>query len=79
MKVIKETEFCTIVERSYDKNNKMAMAYVTESATNFYVTIKVIGYAMPSVHKWKVSKKDAEDDHQAALLIAKEAFRRGNL
>ena len=61
MKVIKETEFCTIVERSYDKNNKMAMAYVTESATNFYVTIKVVGYAMPSVHKWKVSKKDVDE------------------
>lgn len=79
MKVIKETEFCIIVERSYNKNNKMAMAYVTESATNFYVTIKVIGYAMTSVHKWKVSKKDARDEHQAAQIIAKEAFMRGNL
>lgn len=79
MKVIRETEIQFRAKRSYDKSNDMCMGYITESATNFYVSIRVMGYACLSVENWKVSKKRVKSDREALRVIANEAYARGNI
>ena len=79
MKIIKETEIKFRAKRSYDRTNDICIAYITESATNYYVSIRVMGYAGLGVDSWKVSKKLAKSDKEALNLIADEAYRRGNL
>lgn len=79
MKIIKETELQFRAKRSYDRTNDMCIGYITESATNYYVSIRVMGYAGLGVDSWKVSKKLAKSDKEALNIIADEAYRRGNL
>ena len=79
MKIIKETEIQFRTKRSYDRTNDMCIGYITESATNYYVSIRVMGYAGLGVDSWKVSKKLAKSDKEALNIIADEAYRRGNL
>ena len=79
MKIIKETEIQFRAKRSYDKSHNMCIGYITESATNNYVSIRVMGYACLSIENWKVSKKQAKSNFEALYLIADEAYRRGNL
>lgn len=79
MKIIKETEIQFRAKRSYDKSHNMCIGYITESATNYYVSIRVMGYAGLGVDSWKVSKKLAKSDKEALNIIADEAYRRGNL
>ena len=79
MKIIKETEIQFRAKRSYDKSYNMCIGYITESATQYYVSIRVMGYAEFSVDSWKVSKKLAKSCKEALYLIADEAYRRGNL
>ena len=79
MKIIKETEIQFRAKRSYARTNDICIAYITESATNYYVSIRVMGYAGLGVDSWKVSKKLAKSYKEALYLIADEAYRRGNL
>ena len=79
MKIIKETEIQFRAKRSYDKSLNMCIGYITESATQYYVSIIVIGYAGLSVDSWKISKKLAKSGKEALNIIADEAYRRGNL
>lgn len=79
MKIINETEIQFRTKRSYDRTNDMCIGYITESATNYYVSIRVMGYAGLGVDSWKVSKKLAKSDKEALNIIADEAYRRGNL
>ena len=79
MKIIKEIEIQFRAKRSYDKSHNMCIGYITESATNYYVSIRVMGYACLSIENWKVSKKLAKSYKEALYLIADEAYRRGNL
>lgn len=80
MKILGETrETFYNVERSYDRRNNIVTAYVTESATNWYVTLKVLGYACPSVLEWKVSKREAKSAREAAEQILMEAKIKGNI
>ena len=79
MKIIKETEIQFRAKRSYDKSYNMCIGYITESATQYYVSIRVMGYAEFSVDSWKVSKKLAKSGKESLYLIADEAYRRGNL
>lgn len=79
MKIIKETEIQFRAKRSYDRTNDICIGYITESATNYYVSIRVMGYACLSIENWKVSKKQAKSNFEALNIIADEAYRRGNL
>ena len=79
MKIIKETEIQFRAKRSYDRTNDMCIGYITESATNYYVSIRVMGYACLSVDSWKVCKKQAKTNFEALKIIADEAYMRGNL
>lgn len=79
MKIIKETEIRFRAKRSYDKSYNMCIGYITESATQYYVSIRVLGYAEFSIDSWKVSKKLAKSDKEALNIIADEAYRRRNL
>ena len=79
MKVIKEHEFTQEVNRTYDKDNNIAKIYVTECATLYLVTIKLLGYACPSVYEWKAYKKDAKTMYDALRMIVAEAIKKGNI
>ena len=79
MKVIKEHEFTQEVNRTYDKGNNIAKIYVTECATLYLVTIQLLGYACPSVHDWKVYKKEAKTMDEAVRTIIAEAIKKGNI
>lgn len=79
MKVLNERTAQIKVARSYDKTNNWAKAYVTESVTNYYVTIQILGYACPSVLDWKISKKEAANMSDAVMQISKRAYILGNL
>ena len=79
MKVIKEHEFTQEVNRTYDKGNNIAKIYVTECATLYLVTIQLLGYACPSVHEWKVHKKEAKTMEEAVRTIIAEATKKGNI
>lgn len=80
MKIINEytSERYNIV-RTYDKGHNIVRVYTTETACNWYVTIKVWGYALPSVEAWKVSKREAKTREEAETAIINEAIKRGNL
>ena len=76
MKVLNERSAQIKFNRSFDKANQWGKATVTESVTNYYVTIHIFGYALPSVLDWKISKKEAANmgvlalaDEQSATLI----------
>ena len=79
MKVLKSTSIQMKVKRSYDFENQWAKVIVTECKTIYLVTIIVIGYALPSVAEWRISKKDAKDAFEAANVIAYKAYLRGEL
>lgn len=51
MKVLKE------LERTECYNNIYFNVYVTVSATNYYITVKRIGWALPASDNWKYPKK----------------------
>ena len=79
MKVLKSTSIQMKVRRSYDFANQWAKVIVTECKTIYLVTIIVIGYELPSVADWRISKKDAKDAIEAANIIAYKAYLRGDL
>ena len=79
MKVLKSTSIQMKVKRSYDFTNQWAKVIVTECKTIYIVTIIVIGYALPAVAEWRISKKDAKDAIEAANIIAYKAYLRGEL
>ena len=79
MKVISEREATLKIKRTYDKNNEWAKVYVTETATNYYVTIHIIGYELPSVFEWKLSKKGICNMLQAVQVVAAEARKHENI
>lgn len=79
MKTIAERTAMLRIKRSYDKEHTMARFFVTESATNYYVTIKICAYACPSTQDWKVSKKQANNMLHACKIIEQEAYERGNI
>ena len=79
MKVLNERSAQIKFNRSFDKANQWGKATVTESATNYYVTIHIFGYALPSVLEWKISKKEAANMLVAAMKIAEKAYISGNL
>lgn len=39
--------------------------YVTEAATNWYVTIQQAGWALPQLLDYKIAKKDCKTDMEA--------------
>ena len=79
MKVLNERSAQIKFNRSFDKANQWGKATVTESVTNYYVTIHIFGYALPSVLDWKISKKEAANMLDAVTRIAKRAYNNGNL
>ena len=79
MKVLKSTSLQMKVKRSYDSASQWAKVIVTECKTIYLVSIIVIGYALPSVIEWRISKKDAKDAFEAANIIAYKAYLRGEL
>ena len=79
MKVLKSTSIQMKVKRSYDFTNQWAKVIVTECKTIYLVTIIIIGYELPSVAEWRISKKDAKDAFEAANIIAYKAYLRGEL
>ena len=79
MKVLKSTSIQMKIKRSYDFTNQWAKVIVTECKTIYLVSIIVIGYALPSVAEWRISKRDAKDAFEAANIIAYKAYLRGDL
>ena len=79
MKVLKSTSLQMKVKRSYDFASQWAKVIVTECKTIYLVSIIVIGYALPSVIEWRISKKDAKDAFEAANIVAYKAYLRGEL
>ena len=79
MKVINERTAQIKVKRSYDKANQWAKATVTECKTIYLVTIQILGYSLPSVLEWKISKNAAANMFEAAMKIAGKAYINGNL
>ena len=79
MQVINERTAQIKVKRSYDKANQWARATVTECKTIYLVTIQILGYSLPSVLEWKISKKEAANMLEAAMKIAEKAYINGNL
>ena len=79
MKVLKSTSIQMKVKRSYDFANQWAKLIVTECKTIYLVTVIVVGYALPSVAEWRISKKDAKDATEAANIVAYKAYLRGEL
>ena len=79
MKVMNERTAQIKVKRSYDEANNWAKVTVTECKTIYLVTIQIIGYSMPSVLDWKISKKEAANMLDAVTRIAKKAYNNGNL
>ena len=79
MKVLKLTSIQMKVKRSYDLSYQWAKVNVTECKTIYLVSIIVIGYELPSVAEWRISKKDAKDAFEAANIIAYKAYLRGEL
>ena len=79
MKVLKSTSLQMKVKRSHDFANQWAKVIVTECKTIYLVSIIVIGYALPSVIEWRISKKDAKDAFEAANIVAYKAYLRGEL
>ena len=79
MKVLKSTSLQMKVKRSYDFASQWAKVIVTECKTIYLVSIIVIGYELPSVAEWRISKKDAKDAFEAANIIVYKAYLRGEL
>ena len=79
MKIMNERTAQIKVKRSYDKANQWAKATVTECKTIYLVTIQILGYSLPSVLEWKISKKEAPNMLVAAMKIAERAYINGNL
>ena len=79
MKVLNERSAQLKFNRSFDKINQWGKATVIESATNYYVTIHILGYECPSVLDWKISKKEAANMLDAVSRIAKMAYTKGTL
>ena len=79
MKVINERTAQIKVKRSYDTANQWAKATVTECKTIYLVTIQILGYSLPSVLEWKISKKEAANMLEATMKIAENAYISGNL
>ena len=79
MQVINERTAQIKVKRSYDKASQWAKATVTECKTIYLVTIQIMGYSLPSVLEWKISKKEAANMLEAAMKIAEKAYINGNL
>ena len=79
MKVMNERTAQIKVKRSYDEANNWAKVIVTECKTIYLVTIQIIGYSLPSVLGWKISKKEAANMLVAAMKIAEKAYISGNL
>ena len=79
MKVLKSTSIQMKVKRSHDLSYQWAKVIVTECKTIYLVTVIVIGYELPSVAEWRISKKDAKDAFEAANIIAYKAYLRGEL
>ena len=67
------------VKRSHDLANQWAKVIITECKTIYLVTVIVIGYELPSVAEWRISKKDAKDAIEAANIVAYKAYLRGEL
>ena len=79
MQVINERTAQIKVKRSYDKANQWAKVIVTECKTIYLVSIQILGYSLPSVLEWKISKKEAANMLEAAMKIAEKAYINGNL
>ena len=79
MQVLKSTSLQMLVKRSYDFTNDWAKVIVTECKTIYLITIIVIGYELPAVIEWRISKKDAKDAFEAANIVAYKAYLRGEL
>ena len=79
MKVLKSTSLQMKVKRSFDLSYQWAKVNVKECKTIYLVSIIVIGYELPSVAEWRISKKDAKDAFEAANIIAYKAYLRGEL
>lgn len=79
MKVLNSTSLQMKVKRSYDLAYQWAKVIVTECKTIYLVTVIVIGYELPSVAEWRISKKDAKDAFEAVDIVAYKAYLRGEL
>ena len=79
MKEQEEQIYHIKVARSYDKASQWAQVCVTEHKTIYLVTIHILGYALPSVQEWRISKKDASSIIDAVNKIAHQAYMKGIL
>lgn len=79
MKLVNSYFFVSLPPRSYDKSHRSAHITVEEYVTFYSVTIHFHHYECPSVLDWRISKKQAKDYKSAYLLVADEAFKRGNI
>lgn len=70
MKILREYEF------QYNTEKGLVDVYVTESATNWYVTIKPVNYALPICLDWKVSKKESKNESEAFERIWADVKKR---
>lgn len=59
MKIISESQHYRM------RNGHRYIVYVTEAATNWYVTIQRTGWALPCLLDYKVTKKTAKTDREA--------------
>lgn len=66
MKIISEHKHCRV------HNGHNYVVYVTESATNWYVTIKRLGWALPCLLDYKVAKRTAKTIREAINIALKE-------
>lgn len=79
MKVQEEQIYHIKVARSYDKASQWAQVCVTEHKTIYLVTIHILGYALPSVQEWRISKEEASSVIDAVNKIAHQAYMKGVL
>lgn len=59
MKIISESQHHRV------HNGHSYIVYVTEAATNWYVTIRRTGWALPCLLDYKVAKRTAKTDREA--------------
>lgn len=66
MKIIKEHKRIIVY------NERIHNIYVTESSTNWYVTMKRVGWALPHLLNYKVTKKAAKTADEAISITLKQ-------
>ena len=77
MKLVTTYSFYREVPRTYDRLNNVARVFIEEYKTFYSVTIRLEGYACPSVVDFRVSKKKTQNPKIAALGVIMGAYCRG--